>query len=261
MPGLCVFDPGLAWSVGEQPKADSRLQTVNNAAISACDLMVAVLPSHVSSIGVPLEIDFAARLGREVFVLRDKLSFGLASIGPNVHQFTHMSSLCMSVREYLSKIEKTGVSPSKTTTIGRMTAVVESNVAQPLTQPYPDDAGWDLRYTGDQALFLAPGQVVEVPCNVKIQWPEGVWGLIIGRSSSFRNRHLLVNVSVIDPGFRGELFALVRNVNASEFVRIEPGERVAQIVPLPALAPLIDIQYGKVDKGSRGNKGFGSSGL
>ena len=274
VPGLCTYDPQPAWLISDRPKMDPRLQVVNNAAIDACDFMVALLPSHVSSIGVPLEIDWAARLGRPVFVLRDKPSFGLASMGPSVHQFAKMSALCAAVEEHFSEVEFS-VEPGSIqdevlrladdlwtmeSTARPLVARVESMHDYPITHAHPDDAGWDLHYTGDERLEVPVGQVVSVPCGVKIEWPPHVWGMIIGRSSSFQNRNLLVNISVIDPGFRGEMFALVRNIG-TEPVTIHPWERVAQIVPLPALAPNIVVEYGPVGPGSRGENGFGSSGL
>lgn len=265
VPGLCTYDPQPAWLINDRPKLDPRLQSVNYSAIDNADFMVALLPSHVSSIGVPLEIRYAADQGIPVFVLRDKPSFGLASMGSNVLQFTNMSALCAAVTENFSEL----VFPDVPDVDGlmadlradaRMQAVVESDVAAPLFHAHPDDAGWDMRYSGVDDLYIMPGDVVDVPCGFRIQWPENVWGLVIGRSSSFRNRGLLVNISVIDPGYRGEMFALVRNIGR-EAVRIACGERVAQIVPLPALAPVIDLQPGLVDGGTRGDRGFGSSGL
>ena len=68
-----------------------------------------------------------------------------------------------------------------------------------------DDAGFDLRYSGEEEIAIRAGNVADVPSSIAIQWPPGVWGLLIGRSSTFRQRGLLVNPAVIDPGFRGAI--------------------------------------------------------
>lgn len=131
--------------------------------------------------------------------------------------------------------------------------------AQMPTRAYPGDAGHDLYYSGEAAMLIMPNAVVWVPSEVAIQWPDGVWGLIIGRSSSFE-KGLLVNPTVIDAGFRGTLGAFVRNVH-NDWVTVQPGERVAQIVPMPLLAgtfPMVEVD--ELDPSERGEKGFGSSG-
>lgn len=128
------------------------------------------------------------------------------------------------------------------------------------TRAYSGDAGFDLYYTGISQMRIQPGEVVWIPSEVAIQWPDGVWGFIIGRSSSFE-LGLLVNPTIIDAGFRGDLGAYVRNVNPSEWVTVYPGDRVAQIVPLPLLAAGIDLsEVDQLDPSDRGTRGFGSSG-
>jgi len=125
---------------------------------------------------------------------------------------------------------------------------------------YDGDAGFDLYYTGTEPMQIRPGQVVWIPSEVAIQWPDGVWGLIIGRSSSFE-KGLLVNPTVIDAGFRGNLGAFVRNANPMAWVTVHPDDRVAQIVPLPLLAPSIGmLEVDELDPSDRGTNGFGSSG-
>ena len=128
------------------------------------------------------------------------------------------------------------------------------------TRAYDGDAGFDLYYTGIEPMQIQPSEVAWIPSEVAIQWPDGVWGFIIGRSSSFE-LGLLVNPTIIDAGFRGNLGAYVRNVNPSTWVTVHPGDRVAQIVPLPLLAPSINLhEVDELDPSDRGIRGFGSSG-
>lgn len=137
---------------------------------------------------------------------------------------------------------------------------LESNAIMPY-RAYPSDAGYDLSYHGAVPFVVSPGAVVDIPCGVAVQWPEGHWGLLVGRSSTFRNRGLLVNIAVIDGGFRGELFAICRNIT-HEYAIISPGERIAQIIPLPLVAESFSdpVQVLELDDTERGVNGFGSSG-
>ena len=129
------------------------------------------------------------------------------------------------------------------------------------SRAYEGDAGFDLAYSGEEPLLIEPDQAVDIPCGIGIQWPsEHMWGLMVGRSSTFRDRGLLVNLGVIDAGFRGELFAVTRNISL-DIVWVMPGDRVAQIIPLPLLAEGMGMMHMKqLDDSERGTNGFGSSG-
>lgn len=138
-------------------------------------------------------------------------------------------------------------------------AKVRLSGGQMPNRPYEADAGFDLAYSGDFTLQIQPGEVVWVPCGVAVQWPPGMWGFIVGRSSTFR-RGLLVNPTVIDGGWRGDLGAMVRNVTG-QWAEVEPGQRLAQIVPMPLLATGIElVEVDELDPSDRGTNGFGSSG-
>lgn len=127
------------------------------------------------------------------------------------------------------------------------------------SRAYQGDAGYDLYYSGAAPMLIRPDQVTTVPSEVAIEWPPDMWGLIIGRSSSFE-RGLLVNPTVIDAGFRGDLFAYVRNVSG-DWVEVKPDDRIAQIVPMPLLAPNIVLEEATaLSPSERGTNGFGSSG-
>jgi dUTP pyrophosphatase len=127
------------------------------------------------------------------------------------------------------------------------------------SRAYDGDAGYDLYYSGRVPMLISPGQVTTIPSEVAIEWPPDMWGLIIGRSSSFE-KGLLVNPTVIDAGFRGDLFAYVRNVN-TDWVEVKPDDRIAQIVPMPLLAPgVVLAEAVELSPSDRGSNGFGSSG-
>lgn len=125
------------------------------------------------------------------------------------------------------------------------------------TRGYADDAGLDLYVSVD--VKILPFQFVDVPSGVKIDVPDGLWGMITGRSSTLRNRGLLVNPGVIDAGWTGELFAGVQNMT-DKTVEVEAGDRLAQLILLPAPVIGYDPEWGQVRAKARGTNGFGSTG-
>lgn len=127
-------------------------------------------------------------------------------------------------------------------------------------QAYEGDAGFDLRYNGDTPLTVAPQSMARIPTGVHIAMPDGMYAVITGRSSTFYKRNLITPMSIIDSGFRGELFAVVWNFGTEPQV-IEPRERVIQLLPMNNIANL--LTWERVDylsASARAEQGFGSSG-
>ena len=122
---------------------------------------------------------------------------------------------------------------------------------------YSDDAGVDLYVSRD--FEIGPYDFGDVPCGVKIDIPHGYWGMITGRSSTLRRRGLLVNTGVIDAGWTGELFAGVQNLTGTT-ARVEAGDRLAQLILLPAPVVGREPEWGRVPQKARGTNGFGSTG-
>lgn len=121
---------------------------------------------------------------------------------------------------------------------------------------YDLDAGADLVTIGD--VVVPPRAHAEVPLGLAIALPPGHVGFIMGRSSTVRRRGLIVVTSVIDAGFRGELFVAVFNPNMHG-VRIRAGDRIAQLVVMPVSSPKF-MRVDKLPEGDRGNRGVGSTG-
>lgn len=267
--GHTVFHPDGAYSGG-----DDKAVSINEYIIAAkADALVAIYPSSVSSVGIPLEIDNARQSGIPVLVWRDSPSLILAGMG-GVLVFHELQSMLDAMGRVLGGLVTVGTSPL-------VSALEERGAIAPDERPlipvkytgwghaprrgYHDDAGFDLTYgvtNGDQLppIALLPGDVANVPAHVSVQWPPGVWAMLVGRSSSF-NRGLLINTAIIDPGFRGPLFAITRNVSNKKVI-IESGERIAQLIPMPALAPQMEmVQVDQLSPSERGVNGFGSTGL
>ena len=125
------------------------------------------------------------------------------------------------------------------------------------TRSHADDAGWDL-YTSERVV-IPPNEFRDLPTNIWVALPANLWGLVTGRSSALRQHGLLVHSGVIDAGYRGELFAGAFNL-ANRQVIIEPGQRLAQFIPIPRSAIPVEMVLSDPPPGTRGTAGFGSTG-
>jgi dUTP pyrophosphatase len=123
-----------------------------------------------------------------------------------------------------------------------------------------EDAGFDLRYIGDEAMVLAPGARAAFPTGIAIELPPGFEGQIRPRSGLALTRGVTVlnAPGTIDPGFRGEITVLLINLS-SENQRIEPGDRIAQLV-VAQYAQLHLEERESLESSGRGEGGFGSTG-
>jgi dUTP pyrophosphatase len=149
----------------------------------------------------------------------------------------------------------------------------------PLKHAKPGDCGFDLAYapenssgSGSSAAMLPirilPGTFKLIPTGVYVKIPDGYFGLLCGRSSTFGKRGLFVVESRIDSGYTGELFVKLWHpaVSGGDFEQpvvpavIEPWQRVAQLVLIPFNSPLLEI-VDALPATQRGNTGFGSSGV
>lgn len=120
------------------------------------------------------------------------------------------------------------------------------------------DAGFDL--VCSEGAVIKPGAFRDIDCGIHVEMPVGVWALITGRSSTLRERGLMVAQGIIDNGYRGPLFAGVWNLR-QETVRVAEGERLAQFIPYELTAARLEWRQVRNLNGSdRGHAGFGSTG-
>lgn len=125
-----------------------------------------------------------------------------------------------------------------------------------LQHGHPGDAGIDL--PASESVVIPDAGWTNVPIDVCVELPTGVWGLILGRSSTFFRKHLLVNQAVIDNGYRGELFVCVFNASGQDY-KVAQGERLAQLIPV-LLVPCGLQRVDSLSPSARGTDGFGSTG-
>ncbi|HEY1617578.1 MAG TPA: dUTP diphosphatase [Streptosporangiaceae bacterium] len=127
------------------------------------------------------------------------------------------------------------------------------------SRAHPGDAGADLYAAED--VELAPGQRALMPTGVAIALPDGFAAFVHPRSGlAARHGVTLVNApGTVDAGYRGEIRVTLLNTDADHPVRLQRGDRIAQLVIQRVAYP--DFCEVEILPGSaRGDGGFGSTG-
>lgn len=270
-----TFKPKDGWNAHTP---DARVSTINNVALNAADAVVAFLPD-VKTVGVPAEISHALAKRTPVLVVTDHersfvvegwrfdplvqvVGFDRPALETGLAWLIENS---IDQRRVRQTAEKFNLPYAKDRSPLVFEPVADTRPEAPEgsssklpTRGYLDDAGFDL-YTSTSVKIPAGG-FVDVPCGVKVDLPEGYWGFITGRSSTLRKHGLLVSTGIIDTGYTGPLFAGVKNLNNHEY-EVAQGDRLAQLIPLPAVAPQFRAVFGIVREKERGDRGFGSTGV
>lgn len=131
--------------------------------------------------------------------------------------------------------------------------------AQMPSRAHDGDAGLDLYAC--EAAHIGPGERWGVGTGVGVEIPEGHAGLVLPRSGLARDHGIaLVNApGLIDSGYRGEVRVLLLNTDPAETFRVEPGDRIAQLLLTP-IAIAEPVEAPALSDSVRGEGGFGSSG-
>lgn len=109
------------------------------------------------------------------------------------------------------------------------------------------------------SVVINPGERFLAPTDLRVEIPYTHWASIEARSSTSK-RSLIVPKGVIDPGYRGELFAQIINVG-NEPVTIHHGDRLIQLILHERHVKEFEIvEVDELSESERGESGFGSSG-
>lgn len=122
-------------------------------------------------------------------------------------------------------------------------------------------AGVDLRACLDSALELAPGACELIPTGIAIHLNDpGLAAVILPRSGLGHKHGIVLGnlVGLIDSDYQGELMISCWNRGSAPF-RIEPGERIAQLVIVPVVAAEFEL-VDEFGASNRGAGGFGHTG-
>ena len=119
---------------------------------------------------------------------------------------------------------------------------------------YVGDAGLDLRAAEDAV--LQPFERKLVACGIAMAIPQGYAGFVVPRSG-LAAKH---GISIIDSNYRGEIKAILINLDAENPFVIKHGDRIAQLVIIET-PPVRLSQVDELSETDRGTGGFGSSGI
>lgn len=124
------------------------------------------------------------------------------------------------------------------------------------TRAHPTDAGLDLR--AKERIKLWPGMSACIDTGVHMELPHGYYGKIESKSGLNVNNDIVSCGGTIDEPYRGSIIVKLYNFGSKAYV-FEPGDKVAQIVIQPYIAPELEI-VDALSETDRGSDGFGSSG-
>jgi dUTP pyrophosphatase len=280
--GLSVFWPQSAYSVagGERPP----LQEVNVRALEVAAVVVADLASPARRVGTYLEVGWALARGVPVVALvSEELEAHLALDWSGVTKVSCFGGSPAAWAEAVASVTRLVAEEVKLREFHEWAdelelglggsdevefafdpeACSEPEAAYPEpSRAYEGDAGWDLPV--GRRTVVPPSTFVDVPLAFRLAPPRGVWYRLVGRSSTLRKFGLMVNEGVIDSGYRGPLYAGVFNLGSEEVV-LQPGMRVAQVIPALVTADGLSLRrvsgVAALRRGERGENGFGSTGV
>lgn len=108
-----------------------------------------------------------------------------------------------------------------------------------------------------ESFDIKPLETKTIGLKMAIAIPEGHAGILVPRSS-IAEKGLLIQTSIIDPDYVGEIHLIVTNCS-NETQHVDEGQRLCSIVAFSVLNPYIEI-VDHLESTTRGTKGLGSTG-
>ena len=121
----------------------------------------------------------------------------------------------------------------------------------------PGSSGLDLYACLDTPIELT-GDVTLVPTGIATEVPPG-YDLQVRPRSGLARRGVDIIFGTIDADYRGEVFVNMRTFGSTATFRIEPGDRIAQLV-IARVEDLPVVQVEALSDSERGDGGYGSTG-
>ncbi|GFT30762.1 dUTPase domain-containing protein [Nephila pilipes] len=120
-----------------------------------------------------------------------------------------------------------------------------------------DDGSSGVDLYSPKPYTLDPFQQIKVFTGVVFEFQAGWTAFLKDKSSVVTRKQLTVEGGVIDPGYRGEIIVVLRNMSQNT-VFIRPGDAVAQLVNVyTGLPPVLKPVYRIESNTRRGTRGFG----
>lgn len=132
---------------------------------------------------------------------------------------------------------------------------VHDNAKLP-TKNHENDTGYDLYSIEDKVIPALQSAVVDV--GLKFAFiPEGYWIKVESRSGLGFKHGIMAHPGIIDNGYRGSAGVKLYNLTGSDYT-VKQGDRIAQLAIYFNIS--MNVEWGKIEETTRGEKGFGSSG-
>jgi dUTP pyrophosphatase len=123
---------------------------------------------------------------------------------------------------------------------------------------HQDDAGMDLRTPFDVTV-LPNGCSAVIDTGVHMEIPKGYFGKVESKSGLNVNHGAVSCGGVIDCGYTGSIVVKLYNFGKLPY-HFKKGDKVAQLVIIPCIAPELEQVEELSTDSERGNNGFGSTG-
>lgn len=122
------------------------------------------------------------------------------------------------------------------------------------------DAGMDLYSIQDD--IIEPFSWKLIPTGLACELPKGTEGQVRSKSGiALKNGVFVLNTpGTVDENYRGEIGVVLYNLNPKEPFVIKKGQKIAQYV-INSIEYVDTIEVEQLDETSRGEGGFGSTGL
>ena len=124
------------------------------------------------------------------------------------------------------------------------------------TRAFKTDAGLDLY--SRETNGMEPGQSAVFDTGVHMEFPHGYYGKIESKSGLNVKYGVVSCGGVIDDGFTGSITVKLYNLSQEPYI-VSAGDKVAQLVIMPYIAPELEI-VDTLEDTPRGAEGFGSTG-
>ena len=132
-----------------------------------------------------------------------------------------------------------------------------NNTSKIPTKNSPDEAGYDLSSSED--CIIKPMERRLVKTGIAFSIPYGFYGHISDRSGMALKKGAHCLGKIVDPTYRGEIGVIILNTDMFEPIKIQKGDRVAQIIFKKYENVNFTVED-ELDQSIRGDRGFGSSG-
>lgn len=104
---------------------------------------------------------------------------------------------------------------------------------------------------------LQPLETKTIGLQIAVMIPEGYAGILVPRSS-IAEQGLIIQTSIIDPDYTGEIHLIITNCS-NKIVELKKHQRVCSICCFNVLNPYLEVVK-ELPTTERGNNGLGSTG-